>query len=159
MEEYVAVVELVDRLRKLGAEVDTSIVDWVKQSFGDFANLTESVIGIRRTDTADVAELLDTLVRERKLLSGLKRLSLAGCRINDAAALQLRALKSLTELDLSRTQITKNSLALIDWLRQLESFNVDGTSVGWWPRMQLNRKLRQRQRPHLADVIHAVNME
>ena len=157
MEEYVAVIELVERLRQVGAEVDTSIVDWVKHSFGDFANLTESVIGIKYQNAANVSELVDTMVRERKVLSGLKRLDLSGSAVTDAIALQLRVFHSLTHLDLRRTQITDRALVLADWLTQLESLETEGTSIGWWARRKANRKLGQRARPQLADVIQAVN--
>jgi hypothetical protein len=157
MEQYVAVTELVERLRQLGAEVDTAIVDWIKHSFGDFANLTESITSIKKTD-ADASELLDSMIRERELLSGLKRLNLAGCPLNDPQALQLRVFSSLVHLDLSRTQITaRSTTALIERLTQLETFKIEGTSIGWWARRQLRRKLQRRQMPQLAAVIHALN--
>jgi hypothetical protein len=158
MEEYVAVEALIGRLRGFGAEVDTTLLDWVKQSFGDFASLTQSIVGVRAGGAVNVADLLDTMVRERALLSGLKRLELPGCPLDDRLALQLRVFSSLIELDLSQTQITARALAVTDWLRQLEEFNIDGTPIGWWPRQKLAWRLARRRGSRPADALHPVNI-
>jgi hypothetical protein len=158
MDEYVAVEALIGRLRDLGAEVETTLLDWVKQSFGDFASLTQSIIGVRAGGATNVADLLDTMVRERAILSGLKRLDLSGCPVDDLLAIQLRAFSSLVHLDLSRTQITGRALAVVDWLRQLEEFNLEGTAVGWWPRRKLAWRLARRRGTRPADALHPVNI-
>ena len=139
MDEYVGVVVLVDRLEKLGAEVDSTMLDWVRQSFGDFADLTESIIGVRLHDSKNAAELIDAMVDELPSLPGLKRMSLAGCQVDNLLALELRVFKSLAELDLSRTQITDRALKVIEFLPDLVSLNVDGTGVGWWARHKAKR--------------------
>ena len=159
MDEYVAAEALTARLRELGAEVETTMHDWVKRSFGDFASLTESIIGVRLASATNVADLIDTLTSERAILAGLKRLELPGCAIADAQALQLRVHTALTQLDLSSNPITDRvALALADWLPQLEEFNLAGTSIGWWPSLKLRRRLARRRANRPAAALHPANI-
>ena len=94
----------------VGAEIESSTLDWIKRSFGDFANLTESIVGVRLNDSPNAAELIETMIGEQASLPALKRLSLAGCPVDNLLALDLRVFKSLAELDLSRTLITDRAL-------------------------------------------------
>jgi hypothetical protein len=158
MDEYLAVLALNERLHELGAEVDTVMLDWVRRSFGDFADLTESIVGVRLTDATNVAELVETLVREQASLAGLKRLELPGCPVTDAIAWHLRPLKGLTHLDLTGTKITWRALSLVDFLPALVTFNVGGTAVGWWPRVRLQRALRKRRKAAPSPILHPANI-
>jgi hypothetical protein len=158
MDEYLGVESLIERLRALGAEVDSTMLDWVRRSFGDFANLTESIIGVRLTDSTNVAELVDTMIGERASLPGLKRLSLAGCPVDNLLALELRAFKSLAELDLSRTPITDRALTVVDFLPDLVSLNIEGTSIGWWSRHKAERTLRKRRQSRPDPIFHPANV-
>lgn len=150
MDEYLGVVGLVERLQALGAEVDSSMLDWVRQSFGDFADLTVSITAIRLHNSPRAAELVDVMIDEQASLPGLKRLSLAGCQVDNLLALQLRVFKSLAELDLSRTQIGDRALTVAQFLPDLVEFNVSRTSVGWWANFKLQRMLKKRRdsKPH-----------
>jgi hypothetical protein len=154
MDEYLAILALNERLHELGAEVDTMMLDWVRRSFGDFADLTESIVGIRSTNATNIGELVETLVREQASLAGLKRLELPGCGVTDAIAWQLRPLKGLTHLDLSRTSISWRALSLVDFLPALVAFKVEGTAVGWWPRVRMQRALRKRRQATPDPILH-----
>jgi hypothetical protein len=154
MEEYLAEAALVARMRELGAEVETVMLDWVRRSFGDFADLTESIVGIRLERSPKVAELVETMVREQSNLAALKRLELPHCPVDDTIAWQLRPLKGLTHLDLSGTSITWRALSLVDFLPALVTFEVTGTSVGWWPRARLQMALRKRRRKTPDPILH-----
>jgi hypothetical protein len=158
MEEYVAADGLVRTLRGMGADVETTMHDWVQQSFGDFAALTESILSIRVPASADVAAVLDAMVPERAVLGGLKRLEMAGCAVTDRLALQLRVFSGLTHLDLSHTLISEQALELVNWLRQLEEFPIEGTSIGWWARRKLRWRLARRQLGRPAAVLHPANI-
>jgi hypothetical protein len=158
MEEYLSEIELLTQLRALGAEVDTVMLDWVRKSFGDFADLTETIVGIRLTNSSAAPQLVEMLVQEQSCLAGLKRLSLSGCDVNDTVAWHLRPLKGLTELDLSRTAITWRALSLVDFLPALVKFEVAGTRIGWWPRAKLNRALRKRRRNTPDPILHPANI-
>jgi len=158
MDEYLGVLSLLERLTALGAEVDSSALDWVQRSFGDFANLTESIASVRLHDSKNVAELVDIMIRDRASLPGLKRLSLAGCPVDNLLALELRVFKSLSELDLSRTQITDRALTVVDFLPDLVSLNVEGTSIGWWARHKTERMLQKRRQSRPDPIFHPVNV-
>ena len=158
MDEYLAVLALVERLDALGAEVETETMDWVRRSFGDFAGMTESIIAIRLANSPQAAEAIDALVSEQANLQALKRLELPGCPIGDADVWQLRVFRQLTHLDLSGTRVTSRALTLVDWLRALTALNVSGTSVGWLDRFRLNRKLRRRRAAVPDPVVHPVNV-
>jgi hypothetical protein len=158
MDEYLAIASLIERLRALGAEVDSTMLDWMRQSFGDFANMTESILAVRLHDSPHVAEVVDLMIKERASLPGLKRLSLAGCPVDNLLALELRAFKSLSELDLSRTQITERALTVAQFLPELVSLNIEGTSVGWWARHKLERLLRKRRMSRPDPIFHPANV-
>jgi len=158
MDEYLGVLSLVERLHALGAEIDSSMLDWVRRSFGDFANLTESIVGIRLTNSHKVAELIDTMVGEQAALPALKRLELPGCPVTNLLALELRVFKSLAYLDLSRTPITDRALTVVEFLPELTSLNTDGTSIGWWARRKVERTLRRRRASRPDPVFHPANV-
>jgi hypothetical protein len=161
MEEYVAVEGLLTKLREVGATVETTTHDWVKRSFGDFAGLTETIADIQLcgASSQSAAALIDTLTSERTVLAGLKRLALPSCGVTDALALQLRVHRNLTHLDLSGNPVTARvAMALLDWLPQLQEFNVAGISLGWWARGKLRRRLAGRRARRLASALHPTNI-
>jgi len=158
MDEYLGVVSLIERLTALGAKVDSSTLDWVKRSFGDFANLTESIAGIRLTDSQNAAEFVDLMIQELSSLPGLKRLSLAGSNVDNLLALELRVFKSLAELDLSRTPITDRALTVVEFLPDLVKLDIEGTSVGWWARHKVERLLRRRRQSRPDPIFHPANV-
>jgi hypothetical protein len=158
MEEYLAVEALLGKLRALGADVDTLMLDWVRRSFGDFANLTESIVGVRMVNAANAAELVDAMIRDQAILPALKRLELPGCQVIDRLAMQLRVFKRLEHLDLSHTAITEKALAVVDFLPELTSMTIDGTSVGWWSRRRMERTLRRRRAVKPPAVVHPTNI-
>jgi hypothetical protein len=158
MDEYVAVAALIDKLHALGAEVDSSTLDWIKRSFGDFANLTESIAGIRLVDSNRAAEMVDLMIQEVPSLPGLKRLSLAGSQVDNLLALELRVFKSLAELDLSRTKITDRALTVVEFLPELVTLNIDGTQIGWWARQKVERLLRKRRQSRPDPIFHPANV-
>jgi hypothetical protein len=158
MEEYVGVGKLIEKLQSLGAQVDSTMLDWVRQSFGDFADLTVSITGVRLENSKNAAELVDVMIDQQESLPGLKRLSLAGSRVDNLLALQLRVFKSLAQLDLSRTQINDRALTVAQFLPDLVDLNVDGTSVGWWAKHKVERLLKKRRQSRPDPIFHPVNV-
>lgn len=67
------------------------------------------------------------------LLTGLeprlRRLSLAGTAITDAASVELAAFTELKRLDLSRTSLSDSGLATLASLPKMESLNLFGTDI------------------------------
>ena len=144
MERYVAQERAIERLHVFGAVANTRTHEWLQNSFGDFAQLTETIAIIRAVDVPNGDALVGTMVEEYKNLRELRELELPGARLSDEAVLSLGVFSMLKRLDLSRTPITSGALAVVDQLEALEEFNIEGTSIGWWPRTRLQAKLRRR---------------
>jgi hypothetical protein len=160
VETYAAVQRLAVEIAKLGAEVGTDEIDWVRQSFGDFADLTQYIIAMRVPPEANVNELIPLLAREHTVLGRLKLLDLSGCEVDDATVFELRMLRSLVALDLSRTRITNRALGIVHWLPALQRLDVASTRVGWWAKSKSQRLLNRRVRQAGAvDVVfHPANI-
>jgi len=145
MNDYLAVGEVVDRLDSLGAEVTSDAIDWLKQSFGDFAQLTETITVIRLVDSTAAEEMISYMVEKQNALKQLTRLELPGCQVSDQAVLELEVFQQLQHLDLSRTPITKEALWIVDTVLGLESINIESTQIGWWTRRKVRSVMRKRQ--------------
>src|SRR3954452_1684889 len=159
LDEYLGVQEVIEHLKKLGAKVETNSLDWLQKSFGDFAELTESIISIQLHDAVNGEEFVDYLVSQREKLLELRRLDLAGCGVTDTSVRQLSVLRRLQELDLSRTPITWEALHVVQWLPELESVKIDGTGIGWLSRRKLAGQLREKRKAAATlRAIHPVTM-
>ncbi len=145
MADYLAVGEVVSRLEEFGAEVTSDAIDWLKRSFGDFAQLTETITAIRLVDSPQADEMIAYMVEHAKALGQLSRLELPGCQVSDQAVLQLEAFQQLDHLDLSRTPITADALWIVDAILDLESINIEGTRIGWWTRRKVRKVMERRQ--------------
>ncbi len=150
VEEYLAVRSVIERLRQFGAEVETDAIDWLEDSIGDFAELTESIVGISLRGIANAGEAILYMIHEREHLLELRRLDLAGSRVSDESVRQLAVFRRLTQLDLSRTPITWEVMFIVDWLPELTDVRVDGTNLNRWTRLRLSSKLRRKQKAAAA---------
>jgi hypothetical protein len=144
MEDYLAVRRVAERLEAFGAEVTSNAVDWLEKSFGDFAQLTETITGVRLAKSPRADELLAAMVDEADALGSLTHLALPGCQLSDAAAQRLEAFKQLKHVDLSGTPITNDALWFVDELPALESLNLDRTQVGWWMKRRVKKLMQIR---------------
>jgi hypothetical protein len=155
MDEYLAVQEVTDQLKSFGATVETNYLDWLQKSFGEFAELTENVLGIKLQNAANGDEFIDFLVNHREQLLELQRLDLSGCKISDNAVRQLSVFRRLQELNLSNTPITWQSLHIVEWLPELHAVNVEGTGLNWFSRRKLASQLKhKRQAVETLRAIH-----
>ena len=155
MEEYIAVQEVIDRLKAFGAEVETDALDWLQKSFGDFAELTETILAIQLHDSVTGDEFVEYLVSEHDKLLELRCLDLAGCGISDASVRQLSVFRRLKDLNLNRTPITWEALHIVQWLPELETVHVEGTGLSWFTRHKLATQLRHNQKS--AAALRAVH--
>src|SRR4051812_23002447 len=155
LDEYLGVQEVIDHLKKVGAEVETDSLDWLQKSFGDFAELTESILAIRLHDAVNGDEIVDYLVSQREKLLELRRLDLAGCGVTDAAVRQLSVFRRLQELDLSRTPITWEAIHIVEWLPELDDLRVEGTNLKWLTRRKLAAQLREKRKT--AATLRAIH--
>jgi hypothetical protein len=155
MDEYLAVEEVIDQLKQYGAEVQTNSLDWLEKSFGDFAELSESIESVRLRGAPNGDEVVQYMVNHHPQLIELRRLDLAGSVVSDDAIRHLGVFRRLSELDLSRTPITWEALHIVQWLPELESVRVDGTGLKWLTRRRLDAQLRRNRRA--AAAIRAVH--
>jgi hypothetical protein len=146
MEEYVSVQETIEGLKQFGAHVETTALDWLQKSFGDFAELTESILSIRLNDSARGEEFIEYLASRRESLLELRKLDLAGCAITDASVRQLSVFRRLQELNLNQTPITWEALHIVQWLPELEELHVERTGLNWFTRRRLAAQLRQKRK-------------
>lgn len=144
MDAYVLEQELISRLEALGAEVTTNSIEWLQRSFGEFAQLTETIIGIRLANTP-AEPLLTELKANAGQLGGLQKLELPGCTLSDVDVIHLKPFNQLRHLDLSNTPIGNDALLLADWLPALETLLTDGTNIGWFANWNMQRKLAKRR--------------
>jgi hypothetical protein len=145
MAHYVELQDAVNRLEKLGAKVTTHSPGWIEHSYGDFAQLIETVELVRLEGPADGDALIRELIASHHALKELQALELPHCSVSDDAALSLARFQQLNRLDLSHTPITSQALDLVDAIESLVEFNFDHTSVGWWARRRANSKLADRR--------------
>jgi len=159
MEEYLAVQEVAEHLRQLGAETESDAIDWLEKSIGDFAELTESIVGIRIRDAANADEVIALMVREHQRLLELRRLDLSGSNVTDESVRQLSVFRRLSALNISRTPITWEALHVVARLPELEDVCVDGTGLKWLTRRKLAAQLRRKRKEAAAlRMMHPTHM-
>ncbi|MDZ4658372.1 MAG: hypothetical protein SH868_12410 [Bythopirellula sp.] len=144
MDGYLHSRQVMDQLEKFGAKVETNMIDWLQRSFGDFAELTDSITTIRLENSKHAEQMIDVMIANRSAVEMLTRLELPGCQLSDESALQLATFQQLRHLNLSNTQITSAALELVDFLPTLKSFDVTDTNIGWWSRRKLAAQMAQR---------------
>lgn len=143
-ERYIALQEALERLARVGATVETTSRDWLKDSFGDFAQLTETVTLVRAVDAANGDAIIAALLDEHAALRELTAIELPGCQVSDDAVLRLSAFELLKRLDLSRTPISNRALDVVEAIPMLQTLALEETSVGWLARRRVQSVLRRR---------------
>ncbi len=145
MEGYLEVQEVTERLEEFGVEVTSDAIDWLKKSFGDFAQLTENITGVRLVGSQRADAMIQYLVSQADVLGGLARVELPGCQVSDQAVLALEVFQHMKHLDLSGTPVTKDATWIVDAVLGLESLNLEGTRVGWWMKRKVRAVLSKRR--------------
>lgn len=159
MDDYLATQTVAERLTGFGAAVEFQSLDWLQKSFGDFAQLTESIVGVRLHNAANGDEVLNYLISQQAHLPMLRHIDLAGSTVSDASVCQLVVFRHLAELDLSRTPISRQALLMVRLLPELETVRVDGIALGWLTRHRLDAQLRQNRRTAAtARTVHPTNV-
>jgi hypothetical protein len=146
MAEYINLHEVIRRLRQFGAEVETDSIDSLKKSIGDFAELTESVVGIQLRGAANGDEAIAYMVSQHDRLLKLRWLNLCGSVVSDESVRRLSVFRHLSELDLSRTPITSEALHVVLWLPDLKAVRIEGTGLKLLTRWKLAAKMRRKRK-------------
>lgn len=155
MDEYLSTQEVINQLRDYGAEVETNFLDWLQKSFGEFAELTENVLGIKLNNAKNGDQFIDYLVTHREQLLSLQRLDLAGCTVSDDRVRQLSVFRRLQELNLNRTPVTWQSIHIVEWLPELHVLNAEGTKLNWFTKRKLASQLRKKS--DTAKALRAIH--
>jgi hypothetical protein len=159
MDNYVAVGEMIDQLDRLGACVETQSLDWLQKSFGEFAQLTESVVSVRLCDAENGDDLLAYMFEQHERLLELRRLDLSGCAVSDASVRRLSLFRRLAKLDVSRTPVTWQGLQVVRSLPELVAVAAENSGLNWLGRMRLAVQLRRnRQAAATARTVHPINV-
>ncbi len=90
IDDYVSMQDLVNCLDRYGAQVTTNAIDWLEQSFGEFAQLTESILAVRLENSSHADEVIAAISKEPSVLKSMIRLELPGCEVSDEVILKLR---------------------------------------------------------------------
>lgn len=153
MDGYLHSRQVIEQLEKCGAKVETNMIDWLQRSFGDFAELTDAIIGIRLENSQYAVQMIDVMVANHTVLDKLTRLELPSCQLADNSALKLSMFQQLQRLDLTGTQVSKAVLELVEALPALVELDVSETNVGWWARKKLTSQLalRREEIPTLVE--------
>lgn len=145
MQGYLDSRDVGDTLRSYGAQVVAATIDWLQRSFGDFAELTESIIRVRLEDSARAEQMIEYMLQHVPALGRMTHLELPGCQLSEESVRRLSAFEQLMHLDLSRVPVSKSVRPVVAALTNLESINLDGTRVGWWSRRRIAAILRKRR--------------
>ena len=145
VDAYIARDELQRQLVRSGAQVVESRIDWLEKSFGDFAEFANSIEAIELRGKPVGPAVVERIVTGHQYLSGLKRLALVDCELDDGSALRLDCFQVLAELDLSGNRLTHRVVQLAERVPTLSVMRLSRTSVGWLTRWRLARRLRKRR--------------
>lgn len=143
VDRYVAQEEVCGAIRRRGGQCELEDINWLKQSLGDFAVVTERLRVIRLRDQADGDALLDYLFRNKPALEYMVHLDLAGSHVTDNGMSLVGGFRGLSHLNLARTHITEAGLKVIPSLPNLQWLNLARTSVGCLARHRLRRACRR----------------
>lgn len=137
VEPYVKQQEVIEEVRRRGGDVRTESVEWMKQSYGDFAALTERLGRIVLHNDANADELLNFLLVFKQQLRYVTELDLSGSRVTLVGATAIGEIKSLKRLNLTGTGIVPRMLKPIASLPELEWLGLGSCPIGWLGRWRV----------------------
>lgn len=143
VEPYLQQQEIIQEVERRRGRVTVEVVDWMHNSFGDFATLADKLRSIDLAEGDDADGFLEFLAGKGAQLRHLTKIDLSGSRLTDAGLKRLKHLPALHVVNLARTAITAAGLEqVLGELQDLERVIVAGTSIGWWSRWKLQRAFR-----------------
>jgi len=138
IERYAADQELIEEIEQFGGTAEIEKLDWRRQSFGDFAQVAERIVGLRLNGPGVTNEVVSHIAQYNHLHDSLRLLDLAESEVDDDGIGQLAVFRRLIRLDLRETQISAKGLGdILPALTHLEQLHVGGTGIGWWQRRRL----------------------
>ncbi|QDU58407.1 J domain-containing protein [Aeoliella mucimassa] len=147
MEEYLESRVLASQLRELGATVQTASIDWLRRSFGDFAELTETIlaVGLKNAEPKTADAVLTSMTAAPAAMHRLTRLELPHCGLGDAAVDKITVFKGIERLNLTGNAISSAAAqSLVNRLPSLMELDISDTKVGWWTKRRIVATIRKR---------------
>jgi hypothetical protein len=140
VERYIAQQQIIAEIEGRGGRATLAHNDWLKREVGeDFAQVLDTIAGIRFSSTSDGDADVDFLLGHREQLDTLQWLDLARSTVTDRGLLRLAAFPNLRKIDLRGTHIGNAGLKMAKSLPKLEWLGLSGTSVSWLGRLRLKR--------------------
>lgn len=137
IERYVAEQTLIEEVEQLGGIVEVERLPWRQDSFGDFAQIAERIVGLRLNGPQFSADIAARLLDRSHLGDSLRLCDLADSGIDDAALECLRSCAGLVRLDLRGTAVTAGGLEILQAFERLEELHIGKTRIRWWQRFRL----------------------
>ena len=138
--QYTEHLELVSELKSLGCVLKAETEDWRSRSWGDFAQVTESILEIRASGTEFGDEFAELLSERRELLESIRLIDMSDSRLTDAGLRCLTSLSELLRIDVRQTGVSADGVKqTCSQLKRLEAIHVGQTAVGWLRRLNLRR--------------------
>jgi len=140
VERYVEQEQVVAEIQARGGAVELEHSDWLKNEIGeDFAQVLDTVAGIRFNGPQITDDTLDFLVSRRQSLGALHWIDLRRSHITDEGLFKLSAFPTLRKLDLRGASVGNGCLKLVWALDRLEWLGLAETKVNWFGRWRLRR--------------------
>lgn len=144
VDRYVEQQEAIAYIRATGGSVTIEQLDWLQREIGDdFAQILETVVGIRWTGPRVADANLSYLADRATSFASLRALDVSSSSITDDGMPLLATLEGLRQLDVSHTAITHEGLQVLDQLSNLETVTVAGTQLGTFRLYRLRRAYPQ----------------
>lgn len=153
MQNYLSTRTLAEQLRGLGAVVEVDGIDWLKRSFGDFADLTDSVTSVvlDGAEPATADTLLNTMTASPDALARLSVLRMPNCGLKDLAIEKISVFKRLEHVSLAGNAIGGQAASsLVRRLPQLVKLDLEGLPIGWWAARRIRKQLSKRMEERLT---------
>jgi hypothetical protein len=140
VEQYTRHLAFVDELEALGCDLAIEAEDWRQRSWGEFAQVTESILAVHANGPEFGDPLAESLDENRQLLESIRLLDFGNSGLADSGLLTLTSLKELLRIDVRNTPVTVEGLSrFCEKLQRLETVHIGGTSIGWLQRLKLRR--------------------
>jgi len=143
VEQYAEHLEFVDELESRGCTLTTEVEDWRQRSWGDFSQITESILAIRACEPSCDDTLAEFVCNSSELLESLRLVEFSNSRLTDTGLCRLASLSALLHVDVRNTAVSAQGIRqLSSQLRHLEAIHIGGTAINWLCRLKLRRRFR-----------------
>lgn len=132
---YLDLQALTTDVEQLGGQIEVEALEWMRDSFGEFATLADRVRRVAFINQPSARPLWPVLEQHLTSLHYLRELDLTGTPVEGHHLAWLRQLENLHTLRLGRVHVSRR---LVDTLRQLpdlETVVIDRRSFPWWQRL------------------------